>query len=71
VSSFDGQDLGQQVDRALATITAGPTPAAAILARGRRIRRRRRAARAGAVAVVAALAVAIPGLVYTAMHGGP
>jgi hypothetical protein len=70
VSGFDGQDLGQQVDRALATITSGPTPAAAIVARGRRIRRRRRAAQAGAVAVVAALAVAIPGLVYTGVRGG-
>jgi hypothetical protein len=71
VSGFDGQDLGQQVDRALATITAGPAPAAAIVARGRRIRTRRRAARAGAVAVVAALAVGIPGLVYTAARSGP
>jgi hypothetical protein len=71
VSSFDGQDLGQQVDRALATITAAPTPAAAIVAQGRRIRRRRRVARAGAAAVVAALAVAIPGLVHTAMRSGP
>jgi len=70
VSGFNGQDMGQQVDRALATIAAGPTPAAAILARGRRIRRRRRAAQAGAVAVVAALAVTIPGLVYTAVRSG-
>ena len=69
--SFDGQDLGQQVDRALAAIAAGPAPAAAIVARGRRIRRRRRAAQTGAVAVVAALAVAIPGLVSTAVRGGP
>jgi hypothetical protein len=67
VSSFDEQDLGQRVDGALATITSGPTPAAAIVARGRRIRQRRRAARAG-VAVLAALAVAIP--VYTAVRGG-
>src|SRR5215472_13974140 len=71
VSGFDGQDLGERVDRALATIAAGPTPAAAIVARGRRIRGRRRAAQAGAVAVVAALAVAIPGLVYTAVRSGP
>jgi hypothetical protein len=67
VSSFDEQDLGQRVDGALATITSGPAPAAAIVARGRRIRQRRRAARAG-VALVAALAVAIP--VYTAVRGG-
>jgi hypothetical protein len=60
MSSLDEQELGQRVDRALATITSGPAPAAAILARGRRIRRRRGAARAGAVAAVAALAVAIP-----------
>jgi hypothetical protein len=60
VGSFDEQDLGQRVDGALATITSGPVPAAAIVARGRRIRRRRRAARAGAVAAVAALAVAVP-----------
>jgi hypothetical protein len=59
-------DLGQRVDRALATITA-PAPEAEIVARGRRIRRRRHATRAGAVAVVAALAVAIPILV----RGGP
>lgn len=71
MSGLDGQDLGQQVDRALAAIAAGPAPAAAIVARGRRIRRRRRAARAGAAAVAAALAVAIPGLVYTAVRGGP
>ena len=71
MSGFDGRDLGQQVDRALATIAAGPTPAAAIVARGRRIRRRRRAVRAGAVAVVAALAVAIPALVYSAVRSGP
>lgn len=58
MSSLDEQELGQRVDRALATITSGPTPAAAILARGRRIRRRR-AARAGAVAAVAVLAVAV------------
>ena len=38
------QDLGQRVDRALATITSGPVPAAAIVARGRAIRRRRRLA---------------------------
>ena len=68
MSSFDEQDVGQRVDGALATITSGPAPAAAIVARGRRIRRRRGAARAG-VAVVAALAVAIP--VYTAVRGGP
>lgn len=70
MSGFDGQDLGQRVDRALATIEAGPAPAAAIVAQGRRIRRRRRVAQAGAVAMVAALAVAIPGLVYTAMRSG-
>jgi hypothetical protein len=68
VSSFDEQDLGRWVDQALATITSGPAPAAAVVARGRRIRRRRSAARAG-VALVAALAVAIP--VYTAVRGGP
>jgi len=68
VSSFDEQDLGRRVDGALATITSGPAPAAAIVARGRRIRQRRRATRAG-VAVVAALAVAIP--VYTGVRGGP
>ena len=68
MSSFDEHDLGQRVDGALATITSGPAPAAAIVTRGRRIRQRRRAARAG-VAVVAALAVAIP--VYTAVRGGP
>jgi hypothetical protein len=71
VSGFDGQDLGQQVGRALATITSGPPPAAAIVAAGRRIRRRRRVARAGTVAVLAAVAVAIPVLVYTAVRGGP
>jgi hypothetical protein len=60
-------DLGQRVDAALAAITSGPAPAAAIVAKGRRIRRRRHATRAGAVAVVAALAVAIPVLV----RGGP
>jgi hypothetical protein len=60
MSSLDEQELGQRVDRALATITSGPTPAAAILAQGQRIRRRRRAARAGAVAAVAVLAVAVP-----------
>jgi hypothetical protein len=70
VSSFDGQDLGQAVGRALAAITA-PVPGPAIVAQGRRIRRQRRLVRAGAVAVVAALAVAIPGLVYTAVRGGP
>jgi hypothetical protein len=68
VSSFDEQDLGRRVDGALATITSGPAPTAAIVAQGRRIRLRRRAARAG-VAVVAALAVAVP--VYTAVAGGP
>jgi hypothetical protein len=68
VSSFDEQELGEWVDGALAIITSGPAPAAAIVAQGRRIHRRRRAARAG-VAVVAALAVAIP--VYTAVHRGP
>ena len=71
MSSCDGQDLGPRVGRALAAITAGPVPAAAIVARGRRIRRRRRVARAGAVAVVAALAVAIPGLLYAAVRSGP
>jgi hypothetical protein len=70
VSSFDEQDLGQRVGRALATIAA-PVPAPAIVAHGRRIRRRRRLASAGAVAVVAALAAAIPGLVYTAVRSGP
>lgn len=59
MSSLDEQELGQRVDRALATITSGPTPTAAILARGRQIRRRRRAARAGAVTAMAALAVAV------------
>jgi hypothetical protein len=68
VSTFDEQDLGLRVGRALATITSGPVPAAAIVAQGRR---RRRAARAGAVAVVAALAVAIPGLLYAAVRSGP
>jgi hypothetical protein len=67
VSSFDEQDLGQRIDGALATITSGPAPVAAIVARGRRVRRRRNA-RAGALALAAALAVAIPGLV---VHGGP
>lgn len=66
MSCFDEQDLGQRVDGALATITSGPAPAAAIVARGRRIRRRRRAARAG-VAVLIAVAVAIP--VASAVHG--
>jgi len=66
MSSFDEQDLGRRVDGALATITSGPAPAAAIVAQGRRIRLRRRAARAG-VAVVAALAVAVP--VAIAWHG--
>jgi hypothetical protein len=70
VSSFDGQDLGQRLGEALATIT-GPVPAPAIVARGRRIRRRRRLVRAGAVAVVAAAAVALPGLVHTAVRSGP
>lgn len=66
MSCFDEQDLGQRVGGALATITSGPAPAAAIVARGRRIRRRRRAARAG-VAVLIAVAVAIP--VASAVHG--
>src|SRR5277367_5082133 len=66
MSCFDEQYLGQRVDGALATITSGPAPAAAIVARGRRIRRRRRAARAG-VAVLIAVAVAIP--VASAVHG--
>ena len=66
MSSFDEQDLGRRVDGALATITSGSAPAAAIVAQGRRIRLRRRAARAG-VAVVAALAVAVP--VAIAWHG--
>src|SRR5256885_12871639 len=70
VSGFDGQDLGQQVDRALATIAAGPTPAAAIVARGRRIRRRRRAAQAGAVAGGGPPAGALPGPGYTAVRTG-
>lgn len=65
------QDLGQRVDRALAAITSGPAPAAAIVARGRRIRRRWLLARAGAVAVVAALVVAIPGLLLAAGRPGP
>ena len=68
MGNCDEQHLGQRVDRALATITSGPVPAAAIVARGRRIRRRRRAVWSG-VAVVAALAVAIP--VTTAVRGGP
>lgn len=65
---LDEQDLGRRVDGALAIITSGPAPAAAIVTRGRRIRQRRRAARAG-VGVVAALVVAIP--VYTAVRGRP
>jgi hypothetical protein len=68
------QDLGQRVDRALATITSGPVPAAAIVARGRAIRRRRRLAGAAAVAVAAAVtavAVALPGLLFTAVHKSP
>jgi hypothetical protein len=68
------QDLGQRVDRALAAITSGPAPEAAIVARGRRIRRRRHLTRAGAVAVVAAVAtlvVAIPSLLFTAKQPGP
>jgi hypothetical protein len=68
------QDLGQRVDLALAAITWGPAPAAAIVARGRRIRRRRHLARAGAVAAVAAVAavvVAIPGRLFTADHPRP
>ena len=68
------QDLGQRVDRALATITSGPAPAAAIVARGRAIRRRRRlavtAAAVGAAAVTA-VAVALPGLLFTAGHPKP
>jgi hypothetical protein len=72
VSTFDEQDLGPRVGQALAaTITAGPAPAASIVAQGRQIRRRRRAAVAGAVAVVAAAAVAIPGLLYPAVRSGP
>jgi len=68
------QDLGQRVDRALAAITSGPVPTAAIMARGRAIRRRRRLAGAGAVAVAAvvtAVAVALPGLVFTARQPQP
>jgi len=65
------QDLGQRVDRALATITSGPVPAAAIVAWGRAIRRRRRLAGAAAVAVVTAVAVALPGLLFTAGHPKP
>ena len=68
MSSVDEQDLGQRVDQALAAITSGPAPTAAIVARARRIRRRRSAARAG-VAVVAAVAVGIP--VYASVRGGP
>ncbi len=68
MSTCDEQDLGLRVGRALAAVACGPVPTAAIVARGRR---RRRAARAGAVAVVAALAVAIPGLLYAAVRGGP
>jgi len=70
VSSFDEQDLGQRVDRALATITAGPAPAAAIMAQGRWIRRRRRVVRTGAVAVLAALTLIFPALLYKAVQGG-
>ena len=68
------QDLGQRVDRALAAITPGPVPTAAIMARGRAIRRRRRLAGAGGVAVAAvvtAVAVALPGLVFTARQPQP
>jgi len=68
------QDLGQRVDRALATITSGPVPAAAIVARGRAIRRRRRLAGAAAAvgaAAVTAVAVALPGLLFTAGHPKP
>ena len=70
MSSFDGQDLGQAVGRALATITA-PVPEPAIVAQGRRIRQRRRLVRAGAVAVVATVAVALPGLLFTAVRPSP
>jgi hypothetical protein len=68
------QDLGQRVDRALATITSGPVPAAAIVARGRAIRRWRRLAGAAAAvgaAAVTAVAVALPGLMFTAGHPKP
>ena len=68
------QDLGQRVDRALATITSGPVPAAAIVARGRAIRRRRRLAGAAAVvgaAAVTAVAVALPGLLFAVGHPKP
>jgi hypothetical protein len=51
------QDLGQRVDQALAVITSGPAPAAAIMAKGRRIRRRRHLAWAGAAAAAAVIAV--------------
>jgi hypothetical protein len=70
VSSYDEQDLGQQVGQALAAITSGPAPAATIVAEGRRIRRRRHAALAGAVAVAATLAVSIPGPLYSMVRGG-
>ena len=70
MSSFDGQDLGQAVGRALAAITA-PVPEPAIVTQGRQIRRRRRLVWAGGVAVVAAVAVALPGLVDTAVRGRP
>lgn len=71
MSSFDEQDLGQQVGQALVAITSGPAPAAVIVAGGRRIRRRRHAALAGAAAVAAALAVSIPGPLYSVVRGGP
>ena len=70
----DEQHLSQRVNRALAAVTVGPAPAAEIVARGRAIRWRRRLAEAGAVAVAAAVtavAVALPGLLFTAGHPRP
>jgi hypothetical protein len=67
----DEQDLRERIDGALAVVTPGPAPAAAVMRRGRVIRRRRRAAAAGALAVVAALAVAAPALLRGALVAEP
>jgi hypothetical protein len=67
----DEQELRERIDGALAVVTPGPAPAAAVVRRGRAIRRRRHAAAAGALAVVAALAVAAPGLLRGALGAEP
>ena len=70
----DEQHLSQRVNRALAAVTVGPARGGGIVARGRAIRWRRRLAEAGAVAVAAAVtavAVALPGLLFTARHQDP